>query len=137
MLLPFTDSENTGGTAKVRGNTRSVRGPWDTCEGPSRCWLEITSLFITKPWGWRCFERRKGKKEGGLRRTKVERLGKRGDPEGTFRKQAAHQERMESQKPKETSVSRRKPRLQSDGVRREKLRQFTAQVGHRKPRCHF
>lgn len=82
-LLPFTDSENTGGAARVGGKTLSLRGPWDICKGPSSCWLEITSLFITKPWEWMHHpsgaERRKGKKKGGMRRTKNERIkGRRG-----------------------------------------------------------
>ena len=73
-----------------------------------------------------------------MRRTKTERIkGRRDSRFSTFGKQAAHQERMGSQKPKEARVSRRRQMLPRDGMRQEESGQFTAQVGPRKPRCHF
>lgn len=89
LLLPFTDSENTGEAYEVGWEYLKREGPRDIRETLASCPLvgnpgETPRAFKSpagslQSHGSGRWERRKGKKEGGRRKTKTDKIkGRRG-----------------------------------------------------------
>lgn len=137
MLLPFTDSENTG-AVRVDGNTLSLREPWDICRGhPVAGWkspaysLQSHGSGCILP-GRQCWEKKRKEGRWHEKDQEWEDKGKKG----------IQKEHLESRQHTRREWGHRSPRKQvfpeEDRCYKGKWRsgQVAAQVGHRKPRYH-